>query len=150
MLAKYHDKPAEVQVGMAKKFMLRWSFYTDALIRDLTLRGAKSFGSFHLIRHLYGEYMLHLLVARMAKLLGQPMISLYGGSFGGGAEPACEPQHWAAGADFADLTAAGVGSARPLNAHAYVLDGGKYGAVHAMDQVSEQTFRPHPPHSLYR
>ncbi|CAD5215731.1 unnamed protein product [Bursaphelenchus xylophilus] len=81
VMAKYHDKQPEVQVKVAKKFMLRWSFYTDALIRDLTLKGAKSFGSFHLIRHLYGEYMLHLIVVRMAKLLNQPMISLYGGVF---------------------------------------------------------------------
>ncbi|CAD5211382.1 unnamed protein product [Bursaphelenchus okinawaensis] len=81
VMAKYHDKAPEVQVKVAKKFMLRWSFYTDALIRDLTLKGAKSFGSFHLIRHLYGEYMLHLIVVRMAKLLNQPMISLYGGVF---------------------------------------------------------------------
>jgi len=37
------------------------------VIRDLTLRSAASFGSFHLIRLLYDEYMYYLIEQRVAK-----------------------------------------------------------------------------------
>ena len=37
------------------------------VIRDLTLRSAGSFGSFHLIRLLYDEYMYFLVEQRVAK-----------------------------------------------------------------------------------
>ena len=37
------------------------------VIRDLTLRSAASFGSFHLIRLLYDEYMYYLVEQRVAK-----------------------------------------------------------------------------------
>ena len=36
------------------------------VIRDLTLRSAASFGSFHLIRLLYDEYMYYLIEQRVA------------------------------------------------------------------------------------
>lgn len=37
------------------------------VIRDLTLRSAASFGSFHLIRLLYDEYMFYLVEQRLAR-----------------------------------------------------------------------------------
>lgn len=37
------------------------------VIRDLTLRSAASFGSFHLIRLLYDEYMYYLVEHRVAQ-----------------------------------------------------------------------------------
>lgn len=37
------------------------------VIRDLTLRSAASFGSFHLIRLLYDEYMFFLIEHKVAK-----------------------------------------------------------------------------------
>lgn len=36
-------------------------------MRDLTLRSAASFGSFHLIRLLYDEYIFYLIEQRVAK-----------------------------------------------------------------------------------
>ena len=36
------------------------------VIRDLTLRSAASFGSFHLIRLLYDEYMFYVVELRVA------------------------------------------------------------------------------------
>lgn len=36
-------------------------------MRDLTLRSAASFGSFHLIRLLYDEYIFYLIEQRIAK-----------------------------------------------------------------------------------
>uniref|UniRef100_A0A1I7XQH6 RFX1-4/6/8-like BCD domain-containing protein n=1 Tax=Heterorhabditis bacteriophora TaxID=37862 RepID=A0A1I7XQH6_HETBA len=46
------------------------------MIRDLTLRSAGSFGSFHLIRLLTDEYMVYLIEARIAKSANRPMITV--------------------------------------------------------------------------
>lgn len=40
---------------------------SSMVIRDLTLRSAASFGSFHLIRLLYDEYMYYLVEHRVAQ-----------------------------------------------------------------------------------
>lgn len=40
---------------------------SSMVIRDLTLRSAASFGSFHLIRLLYDEYMYYLIEHRVAQ-----------------------------------------------------------------------------------
>jgi hypothetical protein len=45
----------------ARKFLVRWCYFSSTVIRDLTLRSAKTFGSFHLIRLLYDEYILYLV-----------------------------------------------------------------------------------------
>ncbi|XP_062814958.1 DNA-binding protein RFX2-like isoform X2 [Anolis carolinensis] len=50
----------------ARHFLLQWSFYSSMVIRDLTLRSAASFGSFHLLRLLYDEYMFYLVENRLA------------------------------------------------------------------------------------
>ena len=39
---------------------------SSSIIRDLTLRSAESFGSFHLIRLLYDEYMYYLIERKIA------------------------------------------------------------------------------------
>ena len=52
--------PKDAYIGAARQFLLRWSFYSSMIIRDLTLRSATSFGSFHLIRLLYDEFMLKI------------------------------------------------------------------------------------------
>lgn len=48
------------------------------VIRDLTLRSAASFGSFHLIRLLYDEYMFYIVEHRVASALGQSPIAILG------------------------------------------------------------------------
>ncbi|ELK29826.1 DNA-binding protein RFX2 [Myotis davidii] len=48
------------------------------VIRDLTLRSAASFGSFHLIRLLYDEYMFYLVEHRVAKATGETPIAVMG------------------------------------------------------------------------
>ena len=45
----------------ARAFLLAWSFYSSLIIRDLTLRSAISFGSFHLLRLLFDEYTFFLV-----------------------------------------------------------------------------------------
>ena len=46
------------------------------VIRDLTLRSAASFGSFHLIRLLYDEYMFFLIEHEVAKATGKTPIAV--------------------------------------------------------------------------
>lgn len=46
------------------------------IIRDLTLRSAQSFGSFHLIRLLFDEYMLYLVELRLAKAANRPALAV--------------------------------------------------------------------------
>ncbi|CAL4071843.1 unnamed protein product [Meganyctiphanes norvegica] len=60
----------------ARQFLLKWSFYSSMVIRDLTLRSAASFGSFHLIRLLYDEYMFYLVEHRVASACGLTPIAV--------------------------------------------------------------------------
>ncbi|XP_058137989.1 DNA-binding protein RFX2 isoform X2 [Dasypus novemcinctus] len=62
----------------ARQFLLKWSFYSSMVIRDLTLRSAASFGSFHLIRLLYDEYMFYLVEHRVAQAAGETPIAVMG------------------------------------------------------------------------
>lgn len=48
------------------------------VIRDLTLRSAASFGSFHLIRLLYDEYMFYLIEHQVALATGTTPIAVMG------------------------------------------------------------------------
>ncbi|CAG5121101.1 unnamed protein product, partial [Candidula unifasciata] len=60
----------------ARQFLLKWSFYSSMVIRDLTLRSAASFGSFHLIRLLYDEFMFYLVEHKVATATGQTPIAV--------------------------------------------------------------------------
>lgn len=51
---------------------------SSMVIRDLTLRSAASFGSFHLIRLLYDEYMFYLIEHRVAQATGETPIAVMG------------------------------------------------------------------------
>ncbi|TKC46338.1 hypothetical protein EI555_014193 [Monodon monoceros] len=51
---------------------------SSMVIRDLTLRSAASFGSFHLIRLLYDEYMFYLVEHRVAEAAGETPIAVMG------------------------------------------------------------------------
>ncbi|CAH3144394.1 unnamed protein product [Porites lobata] len=62
----------------ARQFLLKWSFYSSMIIRDLTLRSAASFGSFHLIRLLYDEYMFYLVEHKVAKAIGVSPMAVMG------------------------------------------------------------------------
>ncbi len=48
------------------------------VIRDLTLRSAASFGSFHLIRLLYDEYMFYVIEHLVAKATGKTPMAVMG------------------------------------------------------------------------
>ena len=53
------DEPDPLKRG--RHFLTQWSFYNSMVIRDLTLRSANSFGSFHLLRLLCDEYVMFLV-----------------------------------------------------------------------------------------
>ena len=64
-LEEHRGKPTFAK--SARQFLLKWSFYSSMVIRDLTLRSAASFGSFHLIRLLYDEYMFFIVEHKVAQ-----------------------------------------------------------------------------------
>ncbi|XP_054709063.1 DNA-binding protein RFX2-like [Uloborus diversus] len=75
-LEPYEGKPAYPKA--ARQFLLKWSFYSSLVIRDLTLRSAASFGSFHLLRLLYDEYMFFVIEHCIAKATGTTSIAVMG------------------------------------------------------------------------
>ncbi|KAG5832583.1 hypothetical protein ANANG_G00292660 [Anguilla anguilla] len=89
VLKPYQASPAFPKA--AKLFLLKWSFYSSMVIRDLTLPplspslsqlherpASASFGSFHLIRLLYDEYMYYLIEHRVAQAKGETAIAVMG------------------------------------------------------------------------
>jgi len=68
----------ETFVEPARQFLKNWSFYSSLIIRDLTLRSAASFGSFHLIRLLFDEYMFYLVEQKVAEVMNQSPVSVIG------------------------------------------------------------------------
>ncbi|CAK9826745.1 Transcription factor RFX3 [Anthophora retusa] len=76
VLKPFEEKPTFANA--ARQFLLKWSFYSSMVIRDLTLRSAASFGSFHLIRLLYDEYMFYLIEHQVAIATGTTPIAVMG------------------------------------------------------------------------
>jgi regulatory factor X 1/2/3 len=76
-LEEYRGKPSYPKA--ARQFLLKWSFYSSMVIRDLTLRSAASFGSFHLIRLLYDEYMFFIIEHKVAEAMNSTPIAAMGG-----------------------------------------------------------------------
>ncbi|CAL8093782.1 unnamed protein product [Orchesella dallaii] len=76
MLKPHENSPNFIQE--ARHFLLKWSFYSSLIIRDLTLRSAASFGSFHLLRLLYDEYIFYLIEHIVAKATGMVPIEVIG------------------------------------------------------------------------
>jgi hypothetical protein len=52
----------------SRRFLLRWKFYCSLIMRELTLRSASSFGSFHLIHLLFDDYLFLLIDQRLEQL----------------------------------------------------------------------------------
>lgn len=59
-------------------YSLLYIYNSSMVIRDLTLRSAASFGSFHLIRLLYDEYMFYLIEHEVALVTGETPIAVMG------------------------------------------------------------------------
>ncbi|XP_074599715.1 transcription factor RFX3-like isoform X2 [Brevipalpus obovatus] len=65
-------------VRPATQFFFKWGFYSSLVMRDLTLRSASSFGSFHLIRLLFDEYIFYLIEHRVAKASNKTALQVLG------------------------------------------------------------------------
>ena len=100
VMKPYEGGSTQEFARVARQFLLKWSFYrynwilflsspqnnvfnycltfSSMVIRDLTLRSAASFGSFHLIRLLYDEYMFYLVEHRVAMATGETSIAVMG------------------------------------------------------------------------
>ncbi|ODM91888.1 DNA-binding protein RFX2 [Orchesella cincta] len=76
MLKPHENSPTFIHE--ARHFLLKWSFYSSLIIRDLTLRSAASFGSFHLLRLLYDEYIFYLIEHSVARVVGMVPIEVIG------------------------------------------------------------------------
>lgn len=76
ILDEYEGQPTFPKA--ARQFLLKWSFYSSMVIRDLTLRSAASFGSFHLIRLLYDEYMFFIVEHKVAEATQTTPIAVMG------------------------------------------------------------------------
>jgi len=72
ILGKCND-PREL-VLLSQQLLLKWSFYSTLIIRDLTIRNASSFGSFHLLRTLFDEYIFYLVETKFASLVHSPQV----------------------------------------------------------------------------
>lgn len=70
ILGKSND--ARDLVYYSQQLLLKWSFYSTLIIRDLTIRNATSFGSFHLLRTLFDEYIFYLVESKLASVSPQP------------------------------------------------------------------------------
>lgn len=57
--------PSTALEDAGRSLILRWSFFTSLLLRDLTLKGGHSFGSFHLLRLLLDEYVMFYVERRI-------------------------------------------------------------------------------------
>eukprot|EP00039_Didymoeca_costata_P033504 m.42693 g.42693 ORF g.42693 m.42693 type:complete len:362 (-) comp9902_c0_seq1:1430-2515(-) len=63
----------------AGELLLRWSFVSNLILRDLTLKSAISFGPFHLMRLLCDEYMYFLVENAVAEGGFKPVNHVVGG-----------------------------------------------------------------------
>eukprot|EP01117_Protostelium_nocturnum_P002814 TRINITY_DN13735_c0_g1_i4.p1 TRINITY_DN13735_c0_g1~~TRINITY_DN13735_c0_g1_i4.p1 ORF type:complete len:619 (-),score=154.84 TRINITY_DN13735_c0_g1_i4:117-1973(-) len=62
ILGKYSE--SREYVSSAQQFLMKWSYYSTLIVRDLTIRNAPSFGSFHLLRTLFDEYVFYLIESK--------------------------------------------------------------------------------------
>ncbi|PNF41334.1 hypothetical protein B7P43_G16753 [Cryptotermes secundus] len=62
----------------ARQFLLKWSFYSSLVIRDISLRSAASFGSLHVIHLLYDKYIFFIIEHKVALETGNTPIGVMG------------------------------------------------------------------------
>ncbi|CAN8003937.1 unnamed protein product [Ixodes hexagonus] len=133
----------------ARQFLLKWSFYSSMVIRDLTLRSAASFGSFHLIRLLYDEYMFYLIEHKVSKATGKTPIAVMGEFLGLGAKtPTCD-----AASPNSSLLENGSSSdssctSRTATSYGMVLSNGWPEGLIAQPQTSDGELSSSPPKKL--
>lgn len=58
-IAKQVEKTGKTYKECSRDFLLKWSFFSIKIVRELTLHSAHSFGSFHLLHMLLEDYILY-------------------------------------------------------------------------------------------
>lgn len=76
-----HTEKVQTFTRAGRQLLLKWAFYSSMVIRDLTLRSAASFGSFHLIRLLYDEYIYYLVEHKVASYCGVTPLAIISDNF---------------------------------------------------------------------
>lgn len=61
-----------------REVYVSWCLYSSMLLREMTLRGACSFGIFQLVRTLLDDYLLYVLKNSVAHYSGLPMVGAIG------------------------------------------------------------------------
>lgn len=72
-----HCSQNVVDAGVIHRFVFS-AFFSSMVIRDLTLRSAPSFGSFHLIRLLFDEFIFYLVECKVAAVRNESPIAVMG------------------------------------------------------------------------
>ena len=65
---KSNQQQSVLPADQGRQLIMRWSLFTSLLLRDLTLKGGHSFGSFHLLRLLLDEYVQFQVERRLEEL----------------------------------------------------------------------------------
>jgi hypothetical protein len=76
LFKSYLNLSEDKLIKRGKQILLNWSYYSSMIIRDLTLRSASSFGSFHLIRLLFDEYLYYLIEHKLAEYIQTTSIAV--------------------------------------------------------------------------
>lgn len=58
-ISKQVEKTGKTYKECSRDFLLKWSFFSIKIVRELTLHSAHSFGSFHLLHMLLEDYILY-------------------------------------------------------------------------------------------
>ncbi|XP_033645716.1 DNA-binding protein RFX6-like, partial [Asterias rubens] len=67
-LSEYSDRSAS--------FMLKWTFFTSKIVRDLTLKSAVSFGSLHVVHMMLTEYTFLVIESQHDKQTHENMVNV--------------------------------------------------------------------------
>lgn len=63
-----NDKLDQIKyIAQSKMFLLKWTYYGNQCMRDLTLRSVEIFGAFHILRSFLDEYLLFTLEQRISR-----------------------------------------------------------------------------------
>lgn len=70
---KSKDDPL-VQLQVMREVYVNWCLFSSMILREMTLRGASSFGIFQLTRTLLDDYLFHYVKMKIAQSSGRPLI----------------------------------------------------------------------------
>jgi len=57
-----------------KKIYVEWCMYSSLILREMTLKGACSFGIFQLVRTLIDDYIMYCIKIQIGKIYGKPSV----------------------------------------------------------------------------